>query len=1402
MANNITEKQFFDLTEDLFKDNDKELNKVNKQELKDSGLSVEEEKDKGLPFKVEEDEKVVSSAVAESMDEVVMFFDRKIKKVNHYIDEVVEVNKNYVSEMVQFTGNAEDQYKLVESDTRDLEEDKMEFEKDVDILKDRLEKGELKKKAVFSELKHLVNNLNSDVENKKWGNIEKDKESFVKIAVYEGQEKFNNLKNIVDLEEKNSRLVEFTKKLDPQDGTCEYMQDDAYKSFLLEVDNEIDINMARIALLKKEVDENSENGKKGNGEAEKDSSEDVEEENEMVDEEKTKKEEKISKLNKLKTEKLTKKIDETKSLDELLLKVEEIGKILFKNKEVVDFVKQAGSMKSIIAKVEDRENIVWSEVEEVTSRFGIKEKFNELLLEENEEIAHWKLSEAEARSAEFDNKDEDDEKQEEDDSGNSSRKKFGRSFKGSVNRHDRSLIEKKSFKFNEKNTNKLVEKIKEVDDMGEFLEMIKQLGIVEIEKGETVDFAEAVDYMESIIDSVAERGNIVWSDMQKVVDNFGIQRKFNRLLHVKVKEDTDGKKGKHSQAKIKNEDKKFKWFSDKKEVIHNIFKSQITGTAVKTLLNVTGSVLGVRSIWTTLPFLKEFAKVKHEKHSINKLFKNLDDKSGVDLGDVYKAEDGADEKDKLKPGDVIDLKKIDEIEMKVHRMVGTKKLSEEEGNEYLEKLNNLIENYKEERESLINGTNDKLKATLDEYVQNKEDAALAAREAMNTALVFSGNASYRWAMYGLTGLAQRYIKERGEDSSNLTKVKKIFNEAVVDTFKDAGALFAKKENRKLGETLNSISAIGKIAMYSGMLYGRSDQMEPWLEFLEKHLLNFGGEDLSEAKNVITEAEADFHKTISGTDTKVDVDSGMPEQSALVSKNISKDDINTQENLVGSKEESSASAKPKAEAINVPDQSEDVKHQYGVKDVGGGRLVIAQLADKLVAEGVDSEVAEAAAVDGEVTVAEERLVKKDVSDELKLSILKNEVSVEDVERLDYVEGDNLFGAKTSTGTRGGEDLRAQILKNIETSGDVERSIATVYKGEGILHAFRRQLEASPVEFGYTGDVDNIEKVKDWSAIRAYSIAEDAGYVDEATGQSEVRVKHANSVAYSLKIDGENLIVEEFVKESDGTFLDMGTDRAVFGKIENPEITGSLERELENYEYRHDDPMPSSSIEDVQTAEEKIVENIKNEEEISLVESVKKELKDDKYFEDAEKAKIQDILESDITEKKAEFIEHRVLDSLDKQFYADNLKDIFAASDQLKNYSLEEIARAYKDVPYGIDEHKISYIKFLLNSNEDNISRDGVREMFNIDNSELNPEIANSGITRFENVKLVNGTEMFNLIIDRSATPPTFGFEVSGGDNVSTRGGWTGLRPTATFSDKNIEKYLRELKLSLKDVHDAK
>lgn len=141
-------------------------------------------------------------------------------------------------------------------------------------------------------------------------------------------------------------------------------------------------------------------------------------------------------------------------------------------------------------------------------------------------------------------------------------------------------------------------------------------------------------------------------------------------------------------------------------------------------------------------------------------------------------------------------------------------------------------------------------------------------------------------------------------------------------------------------------------------------------------------------------------------------------------------------------------------------------------------------------------------------------------------------------------------------------------------------AIIGKGEGIEHAFRRQIESDldlAKKLGYTGEPGDAKALRAFSGNAAHQLAKEHGYVE---GLKEVRIRGGGGdVAYQLEMDkdGNIKVLERYVKDGE-----LGED--IHGSREG------LEKDLESYEYHDTNKVSTGSnrsgvrAEDLERAEE--------------------------------------------------------------------------------------------------------------------------------------------------------------------------------------------------------------------------
>lgn len=114
-----------------------------------------------------------------------------------------------------------------------------------------------------------------------------------------------------------------------------------------------------------------------------------------------------------------------------------------------------------------------------------------------------------------------------------------------------------------------------------------------------------------------------------------------------------------------------------------------------------------------------------------------------------------------------------------------------------------------------------------------------------------------------------------------------------------------------------------------------------------------------------------------------------------------------------------------------------------------------------------------------------------------------------------------------------------------------SISVVHKGEGIEHAFRRQIEhdeSLAKALGFKGDIHDTKALHEFSGGAAHRLAIDTGYVDK-TGAHQIGITQANKVSFEVKMEnGQPIVVE---KALDGKILGTHEHGYEFGKdSQNP------------------------------------------------------------------------------------------------------------------------------------------------------------------------------------------------------------------------------------------------------------
>lgn len=127
----------------------------------------------------------------------------------------------------------------------------------------------------------------------------------------------------------------------------------------------------------------------------------------------------------------------------------------------------------------------------------------------------------------------------------------------------------------------------------------------------------------------------------------------------------------------------------------------------------------------------------------------------------------------------------------------------------------------------------------------------------------------------------------------------------------------------------------------------------------------------------------------------------------------------------------------------------------------------------------------------------------------------------------------------------------INPSMEHGKIVISEAAIIHKGEGIEHAFIRQLSDEPEKFGYTGDMEDENAIKQWAGSQAHRLAISEGYA-EMDGNREIRIGgNGENVAIQIEKDPSgHIVVNEYLQNDDGTFSE-GSDTYEYERPVNVE-----------------------------------------------------------------------------------------------------------------------------------------------------------------------------------------------------------------------------------------------------------
>lgn len=249
------------------------------------------------------------------------------------------------------------------------------------------------------------------------------------------------------------------------------------------------------------------------------------------------------------------------------------------------------------------------------------------------------------------------------------------------------------------------------------------------------------------------------------------------------------------------------------------------------------------------------------------------------------------------------------------------------------------------------------------------------------------------------------------------------------------------------------------------------------------------------------------------------------------------------------------------------------------------------------------------------------------------------------------------AKPSLGVHNVVEIEKPAVSPVsEKLGDLSES-AIVQKGEGVEHAFIRQLSEDPEKFGFKGDAADDNAVMDWAGKEAHRVAIKAGYVDMGTG-NEIRIGgKGGAVAYELEKDSAgNIKVNEYSKDDKGIFQGEEINEAA-----KDFKSAQFEIEKESYEYEHEKP-----------AEQEIVPETPNP-------SVKGSAKIDEHYDQriADQERLKGIKSVEMMDK-SEYYDQRIAEQETNKDIARAVKSGAIENTQniLKNFDSAERANVGK------------------------------------------------------------------------------------------------------------------------------
>ncbi|MFH0892766.1 MAG: hypothetical protein V1867_08425 [Candidatus Falkowbacteria bacterium] len=350
---------------------------------------------------------------------------------------------------------------------------------------------------------------------------------------------------------------------------------------------------------------------------------------------------------------------------------------------------------------------------------------------------------------------------------------------------------------------------------------------------------------------------------------------------------------------------------------------------------------------------------------------------------------------------------------------------------------------------------------------------------------------------------------------------------------------------------------------------------------------------------------------------------------------------------------------------------------------------------------------------------------------------------------------------------GEEYRDLIAR--EKAWNAQLDLATIRKGNGVIHALARQLAGGdmddPVftpneehlrELGYEGDMNDRAEIVKWADRRAFEIARDNDYVGADGTETRVGTAGIGRAAYVLEKDANGKMgVHEYLKNEKGEFVSQETGQT------------------QSYEYLKERKIIEAEKEisaikgDIETAA-KIDQELNKFNEFSKSYGLS--------LEDARKTGI-DIHDQDgFSQSDRELLEFWMQH---KNYYPEEIRLIreLSASSGI-DYRQDFFTDAYDRMPKAIKgnyDSALGYMKIFAGNRE--MTGQGLKELLSMDHAPKWEARADNTIV----VRDVFGRRGFSVLM----TEDKIGVDGPSKLNWGTKGGlFTKIRPVVDMSPDNI------------------